>query len=105
MIFAHGKPLRKVPQERLVDELFVEIDKSFARGSTEFEAEKSAEGAAWLERIEEENAGELTPERLAKLEAEAVRAQNGEGVELPQVKKLTLDEAASPTEGRRFTRA
>jgi (E)-4-hydroxy-3-methylbut-2-enyl-diphosphate synthase len=109
LIFAHGKPLRKVPQERLVDELFVEIDKSFARGTTEFEAEKAAEGAAWLERIEEENAGELTPERLAKLEAEAVRAQNGEpsenGVELPQVKKLKLDEAASPTEGRRFTRA
>jgi (E)-4-hydroxy-3-methylbut-2-enyl-diphosphate synthase len=109
LIFAHGKPLRKVPQERLVDELFVEIDKSFERGKTEFEAEKAAEGAAWLERIEEENAGELTPERLAKLEAEAVRAQNGEssenGVELPQVKKLKLDESASPTEGRRFTRA
>ena len=28
MIFAHGKPLRKVPQDRLVDELFAEIDKS-----------------------------------------------------------------------------
>jgi (E)-4-hydroxy-3-methylbut-2-enyl-diphosphate synthase len=106
LIFAHGKPLRKVPQERLVDELFVEIDRSLERGRTEFEAEKAAEGAAWLERIEEENAGELTPERLAKLEAEAVRAQNGEnGVELPQVKKLKLDEAASPTAGRRFTRA
>src|SRR4051794_40771742 len=109
LIFAHGKPLRKVPQERLVDELFVEIDKSLERGRTEFEASKAAEGAAWLERIEEENAGELTPERLAKLEAEAVRAQNGEngsgGVELPQVKKLKLDETASPTAGRRFTRA
>src|SRR5213080_2182599 len=77
LIFAHGKPLRKVSQERLVDELFVEIDKSFDRGRTEFEAEKAAEGAAWLERIEEENAGELTPERLAKLEAEAVRAADG----------------------------
>src|SRR3989440_629988 len=65
LIFAHGKPLRKVPQERLVDELFVEIDKSFTRGRAEFEAEKAAEGAAWLERIEEEKAGELTPERLA----------------------------------------
>jgi (E)-4-hydroxy-3-methylbut-2-enyl-diphosphate synthase len=109
LIFAHGKPLRKVPQERLVDELFVEIDKSFARGKTEFDDAKAAEGAQWLERIEEENADELTPERLAKLEAEAVRAQNGENgddaVELPQVKKLKLDEAASPTEGRRFTRA
>jgi (E)-4-hydroxy-3-methylbut-2-enyl-diphosphate synthase len=103
LIFAQGKPLRKVPQERLVDELFVEIDKSLQRGQTEFDADKAAEGAVWLERIEEENAGELTPERLAKLEAEAARAENG--VELPQVKKLKLDEAASPTEGRRFTRA
>jgi (E)-4-hydroxy-3-methylbut-2-enyl-diphosphate synthase len=108
LIFAHGKPLRKVPQERLVDELFVEIDKSFERGRTEFEAAQAAEGAEWLQRIEEENAGELTPERLAKLEAEAARAQNGgdgEGIELPQVKKLRLDETVSPTEGRRFTRA
>src|SRR3954451_11839458 len=93
LIFAPGKPLRKVPQDRLVDELFVEIDKSFARGRTEFEASQAAEGAAWLERIEEENAGELTPERLAKLEAEAVRAADENGVALPQVKKLALDEA------------
>jgi (E)-4-hydroxy-3-methylbut-2-enyl-diphosphate synthase len=104
LIFAQGKPLRKVPQERLVDELFVEIDRSLQRGGTEFDAAKAAEGADWLEKIENENAGELTPERLAKLEAEAARAENGE-VELPQVKKLKLDEAASPTEGRRFTRA
>jgi (E)-4-hydroxy-3-methylbut-2-enyl-diphosphate synthase len=109
LIFAQGKPLRKVPQERLVDELFVEIDKSLARGTTEFEEGKSAEGAEWLEKIENENAGELTPERLAKLEAEQARAEaegetNG-GVELPQVKKLKLDESDSPTEGRRFTRA
>jgi (E)-4-hydroxy-3-methylbut-2-enyl-diphosphate synthase len=111
LIFAHGKPLRKVPQERLVDELFVEIDKSLERGRTEFEAAQAAEGAEWLQRIEEENAGELTPERLAKLEAEAARAQDdgepaaGAGIELPQVKKLRLDETVSPTEGRRFTRA
>jgi (E)-4-hydroxy-3-methylbut-2-enyl-diphosphate synthase len=108
LIFAHGKPLRKVPQERLVDELFVEIDKSLERGRTEFAADAAAEGAAWLERIEEENAGELTPERLAKLEAEAVRAADSsddDGIALPQVKKLTLDETVSPTAGRRFTRA
>src|SRR3954471_19817657 len=104
LIFAQGKPLRKVPQERLVDELFVEIDKSLHRGLTEFDADKSAEGAVWLEKIEEENAGELTPERIAKLEAEAARSSEN-GVPLPQVKKLQLDEAASPTEGRRFTRA
>src|SRR5436309_5362633 len=45
LIFAHGKPLRKVPQERLVDELFVEIDKSLEIGRTEFDAGKAAEGA------------------------------------------------------------
>jgi (E)-4-hydroxy-3-methylbut-2-enyl-diphosphate synthase len=106
LIFAHGKPLRKVPQERLVDELFVEIDKSLERGRTEFSDAEAAEGAEWLERIEEENAGELTPERLAKLEAEAARAaDDGSGVQLPQVKTVSLDEAVSPTAGRRFTRA
>jgi (E)-4-hydroxy-3-methylbut-2-enyl-diphosphate synthase len=111
LIFAQGKPLRKVAQEKLVDELFVEIDKSLQRGTTEFERAKSAEGAAWLKRIEDENADEMTPERLAKLEAAAAEANGGGGGDangatpLPQVKKVTLDEAASPTEGRRFTRA
>src|SRR5215203_5860928 len=75
LIFAHGKPLRKVPQERLVDELFVEIAKSIDRGRVEVDEHKAAEGAAWLEKIENENAGELTPERLAKLEAEQARAE------------------------------
>ena len=32
---------------------------------------KAAEGAAWLQKIEEENADELTPERIAKMEAAA----------------------------------
>src|SRR3954467_12705181 len=87
LIFAQGKPLRKVPQERLVDELFVEIDKSFERGGTEFDEHKAAEGAEWLEKIENENAGELTPERLAALEAAAASAEaegNGHTIELPK---------------------
>src|ERR687890_702631 len=84
LIFAQGKPLRKVPQERLVDELFVEIDKSFQRGQTEFDADKSAEGAVWLEKIENENAGELTPERLAAMEAAAAAEEAlSEGEALP----------------------
>src|SRR6187431_3327497 len=70
MIFAHGKPLRKVPQDRLVDELFAEIDASIAQGGVEADERKAAEAAAWLEQIERENAGEMTPERIAKLEAE-----------------------------------
>ena len=35
---------------------------------------KSSEGAEWLAKIEEENAGELTPERIAQMEHEAARA-------------------------------
>src|SRR6185369_5473631 len=64
MIFAHGKPLRKVPQDRLVDELFAEIDKSLQAGGVKADERKAAEAAEWLARIEQENAGELTPERI-----------------------------------------
>ena len=109
LIFAHGKPLRKVPQERLVDELFAEIDRSLAIGRTEVDERKAAEGADWLRRIEDENADELTPERLAAMEAAAARAEDGDEAEAvtdallePRVK---LGEDVSPTTGRRFTRA
>jgi (E)-4-hydroxy-3-methylbut-2-enyl-diphosphate synthase len=111
LIFAHGKPLRKVPQERLVDELFAEIDKSIDRGAVVVDERKAAEGAAWLERIEEENAGELTPERIAAMEAAAASEDALAGEQAlpmagaPQAKRIELDEEASPTAGRRFTRA
>ena len=68
----------------------------------EVDATEQAEGAEWLQRIEEENAGELTPERLAKLEAEKARA---DADAMDEVLKPRLDEDASPTAGRRFTRA
>jgi (E)-4-hydroxy-3-methylbut-2-enyl-diphosphate synthase len=111
LIFAHGKALRKVPQEQLVDELFAEIDRSLKVGRVEVDEGKAAEGAEWLERIEEENAGELTPERIAAMEAAAASAQAlGDGDPLPmasgaKAKRVALDEADSPTAGRRFTRA
>jgi len=127
LIFAHGKPLRKVPQERLVDELFAEIDRSIAAGRTEVDPSKAAEGADWLQTIENENAGELTPERLAALEAAAAQAEDGDeaaavaemldggasgpgNVPPPTLpvaspRRPALDEKSSPTEGRRFTRA
>jgi (E)-4-hydroxy-3-methylbut-2-enyl-diphosphate synthase len=88
LIFAHGKPLRKVPQDRLVDELFVEIDKTLAAGSTIIDEHNAAEGTEWLHRIEDENADELTPERIAAMKA-----------------VVRYDETVSPTAGRRFTRA
>ena len=113
LIFAHGKPLKKVPQESLVDALFAEINRSLEAGRTVFDDQESAAGAEWLERIEEENAGELTPERLAALEAKAASAEAMNGAQaLPMApsknverKVVALDEEASPTTGRRFTRA
>jgi (E)-4-hydroxy-3-methylbut-2-enyl-diphosphate synthase len=97
LIFAHGKPLRKVPQGELVDALFEEIDRSLDRGKVEVDAGKAAEGARWLARIEEENADELTPERIAQMEQAA--AQKGES------DRVLLDEETSPVAGRRFSRA
>jgi (E)-4-hydroxy-3-methylbut-2-enyl-diphosphate synthase len=107
LIFAHGKPLRKVPQAELVDALFAEIDRSLDRGRIEVDERRSAEGADWLRRIEEENAGDLTPERIAKLEAEAARAEGRDVSAAPFLKPVrpALDEETSPTAGRRFTRA
>jgi (E)-4-hydroxy-3-methylbut-2-enyl-diphosphate synthase len=88
MIFSRGEPLRKVPTERLVDELFAEIDRYYERGRKVVRDEAQAAAAAeWL--AENEDATAMTPERLAALEAEAAR----------------LDEDESPVAGRRFTRA
>jgi (E)-4-hydroxy-3-methylbut-2-enyl-diphosphate synthase len=95
MIFAHGKPLRKVPQDRLVEELFAEIDRSLAVGGVQADERKAAEAADWLERIERENVGEMTPERIAKLEAERT----------PEASEEVLREPAETVAGRRFNRA
>jgi (E)-4-hydroxy-3-methylbut-2-enyl-diphosphate synthase len=116
LIFAGGKPIRKVRTEQLVDELFVEIDKSLDLGRTEVDADKSAEGAEWLAKIEEENADDLTPERLAALEAANADGTNGDGEGDGEpvkpamgigagYKRVRLDEDLSPTAGRRFTRS
>jgi (E)-4-hydroxy-3-methylbut-2-enyl-diphosphate synthase len=114
LIFAHGKPLRKVKQDDLVDTLFEEIDKSIDRGKIDVDQSKAAEGADWLQKIEEENAGELTPERLAAMEQQAAAEEaeaNGDAPPepapflKPTKRKPALDEEASPTAGRRFTRA
>jgi (E)-4-hydroxy-3-methylbut-2-enyl-diphosphate synthase len=95
MIFAHGKPLRKVPQDRLVEELFAEIDRSLQAGGVQADERKAAEAADWLEQIERENEGEMTPERIAKLEAERT----------PDGSEDVLREPAEAVAGRRFNRA
>lgn len=96
LIFSRGKALRKVPQEQLVDALFAEIDKYVTGGKqVTVDERESAEGAAWLQAIEDENAGEMTPERLAAAEKAAAEAEAA----------AAEREAASPTAGRRFSRA
>jgi (E)-4-hydroxy-3-methylbut-2-enyl-diphosphate synthase len=52
------------------------------------DAAEAAAGAEWLSEIEAEHAGELTPERLAAMEAAGAQ----------------LSEEDSPVAGRRFTR-
>jgi (E)-4-hydroxy-3-methylbut-2-enyl-diphosphate synthase len=98
VVFAHGKAIKKVPTEKLVDTLFEQIDLSFDRGGkVEFDERESAEGEAWVAKIEEENAGDLTPEKIAAMEHEASQKAEND--------KLLVDEKVSPTAGRRFTRA
>src|ERR1700742_1476535 len=93
MIYSKGEALKKVATEDLVDELFIEIDKYYASGKTvTFDATQAAEAAAWL--ASEEDATAMTPERLAALEAEKAREDAD-----------AIDEALSPVDGRRFTRA
>ncbi len=109
LIFSRGRALRKVPTEQLVDTLFEEIDKYVGSGAKriDVDAREAAEGAAWLQAIEDENAGEMTPERLAALEKakQAEEADEMSGALLQTVAERTrLDEAQSPTAGRRFTR-
>src|SRR5215212_1826994 len=73
MIFSKGEPLKKVPTDRLVDELFAEIDRYYAAGKRVVRDETAAaEAARWLS--ENEDATAMTPERLAALEAEKAAA-------------------------------
>jgi (E)-4-hydroxy-3-methylbut-2-enyl-diphosphate synthase len=93
MIYSRGEPLRKVPTERLVDELFEEIDRYYAAGKRVVRNEAAAaEARAWL--AENEDVTAMTPERMAALEAQGVDEDQ------PQI-----DDELSPVAGRRFTRA
>ena len=107
LIFSHGKPLRKVPQDQLVDALFVEIDKYVVAKGVAVDAGAAAAGAAWLARIEEQNVGELTPERIAALESAAADDEAADAALLATIAPratVRLDERASPVDGRRFNR-
>jgi (E)-4-hydroxy-3-methylbut-2-enyl-diphosphate synthase len=107
MIFSKGEPLKKVPTDRLVDELFAEIDRYYDSDKQVVRDEQAAaEAAQWLSENEDMSA--MTPERMAQLEQEASEAAGG-GQELLDAagvsQKPVVDEEQSPTAGRRFTRA
>jgi len=108
LVFSRGKPLRKVPTGELVDTLFAEIDKYVASKRVDVDASRAEEGAQWLAQIEDENASELTPERLAAMEAAAAASQDelaeSPGEKTDRFAPLRLDEELSPVAGRRFTR-
>jgi (E)-4-hydroxy-3-methylbut-2-enyl-diphosphate synthase len=106
MIYSKGEPLRKVPTERLVDELFNEIDRYYAAGKKVTRDQRDAEEAAkWL--AENEDATAMTPERIAAMEAAAAKAQEDGPPDAGQQDggRVRLDEEVSPVAGRRFTRA
>jgi (E)-4-hydroxy-3-methylbut-2-enyl-diphosphate synthase len=96
MIYSKGEPLKKVPTDQLVDELFKEIDRWYAAGKKVVRDEDAAADAReWLAGEEDETA--MTPERMAALEAAG--ANGASDAPAP------LDESVSPVAGRRFSRA
>src|SRR6202451_1528046 len=102
MIYSKGEPLKKVPTEQLVDELFKEIDRYYAAGKTvQRDEAAAAEARAWL--AENEDDTQMTPERIAAMEAAA--AQDAEDVLDSMLEPaVALDETVSPVAGRRFSR-
>jgi (E)-4-hydroxy-3-methylbut-2-enyl-diphosphate synthase len=112
MIYSKGEPLKKVPTEQLVDELFKEIDRYYAAGRTvQRDETAAAEARAWLAENEDDTA--MTPERIAMLEAAAAQEDASAGAVLesmlassPQGEPagVVLDESVSPVAGRRFNR-
>jgi (E)-4-hydroxy-3-methylbut-2-enyl-diphosphate synthase len=108
MIYSRGEPLKKVPTDRLVDELFKEIDRYYAAGKKVQRDERAAaEARQWL--AENEDSTQMTPERMAALEAAAVENDEAADAVLesmlePLGASPALDGAASPVAGRRFSR-
>ncbi|HEV7584925.1 MAG TPA: 4-hydroxy-3-methylbut-2-en-1-yl diphosphate synthase, partial [Solirubrobacteraceae bacterium] len=106
MIYSKGEPLKKVPTERLVDELFKEIDRYYAAGGTvQRDEAAAAEARRWL--AENEDDTQMTPERIAMMEAAAAEDAETvlESMLEPAGAPVALDETDSPVAGRRFSRS
>jgi (E)-4-hydroxy-3-methylbut-2-enyl-diphosphate synthase len=111
MIYSKGEPLKKVPTEHLVNELFKEIDRYYAAGKrVQRDEHAAAQARAWL--AENEDATAMTPERIAAMEAAAADEDALAGAVLSSMLEPDgeqhpdgeLDELASPVAGRRFSR-
>jgi (E)-4-hydroxy-3-methylbut-2-enyl-diphosphate synthase len=113
MIYSKGEPLKKVPTEQLVDELFKEIDRYYAAGKTvQRDEREAAEAREWLAANEDATA--MTPEKLAALEAAAAEQETEADAVLESMLTpagsggdnvgTVVDELVSPVAGRRFRR-
>jgi (E)-4-hydroxy-3-methylbut-2-enyl-diphosphate synthase len=104
VIYSHGEAIKRVPTERLVDELFEEIDKYYEAGRQVVRDDaRVAEAEEWLAENEDETA--MTPERMAALEAAAAGVEPVSVIAPVSAREpVRLDEAISPVAGRRFTR-
>src|ERR1700690_1906757 len=94
MIYSKGEPLKKVPTEHLVDELFKEIDRYYAAGKTVQRDERAA-AEARRGLAENEDDTQMTPERTAAMEA-AAAAEADTVLESMLTPAAELDEAVSP---------
>jgi (E)-4-hydroxy-3-methylbut-2-enyl-diphosphate synthase len=113
MIYSKGEPLKKVPTEQLVDELFKEIDRYYAAGQkVQLDEAAAAEAREWL--AENEDDTQMTPERIAAMEAAAAEDAetvldsmlSGAGPAIEdRPAQARLDEEVSPVAGRRFSRS
>ena len=112
LIFAHGEPLRKVPQDRLVDELFAEIDKSLAggpRGGGRAARPPRAPSGSRRSRRRTPASSRRSGSPRWRPPRRPSEALSG-GTALPMAgrngtTRKVLGEDESPTDGRRFTRA
>ena len=99
MIYSKGEPLKKVPTEQLVDELFKEIDRYYAAGKTvQRDETAAAEARRWLE--ENEDATAMTPERIAALGS----SRGGERRERRRGARVDARACRTRAAGRRWTR-
>jgi (E)-4-hydroxy-3-methylbut-2-enyl-diphosphate synthase len=100
VVFAKGELIRKVKTENLVDALFEEIDKFYEAGKqVVFDDHEAAAAKQWL--VENEDMTADTPERRAAAEKAMADAEAAAALAAAAPK---VDETASPTAGRRFTR-